>query len=155
VHVQGEKIMNTIIRWNPIREMAAMQNALDRLFEETWNGARVNNMVSSLALDVHESADAYLVSAAVPGLTHDQLQVNFQDGVLTISGEVNQETRDDARAIMLERTYGRFSRSVRLPLPVNVEGIEATLSDGVLKLTLPKTPEVQPRQIPIRVGGAQ
>ncbi len=146
--------MNTIIRWNPIREMAAMQNALDRLFEETWNGTRINNMVGSLALDVHETADAYMVSAAVPGLTHEQLQVNFQDGVLTISGEVSQETRDDARAILLERSYGRFSRSVRLPLPVNVEGIEATLDNGVLKLTLPKTPEVQPRQIPVRVQSA-
>lgn len=145
--------MSTIIRWNPIREMATMQNALDRLFEETWNGAsRGGSAVSTLALDVHENDNNYVVSAAVPGLTADQLQVNFQDGVLTISGEINQEKRDDSRAIMLERVYGKFQRSVRLPLQVNADAIEAVLDNGVLKLTLPKSPEVQPRQIPVRVN---
>lgn len=145
--------MSTIIRWNPIREMATMQNALDRLFEETWNGAsRGGSAVGTLALDVHENDNAYEVSAAVPGLTADQLQVNFQDGVLTISGEINQENRDDSRAIMLERVYGKFQRSVRLPLQVKADAIEAVLDNGILKLTLPKTPEVQPRQIPVRVN---
>jgi HSP20 family protein len=144
--------MSTIIRWNPIREMAAMQTALDRLFDETWGNNRPGTGVSTLALDVHEDANAYHVSASVPGLNSEQLQVNFQDGVLTISGEINQETRSESRALMLERTFGKFTRSVRLPMPVNVEGIEATLDNGVLNLTLPKTPEVQPRQIPVRAG---
>ncbi|MBL8132135.1 MAG: Hsp20/alpha crystallin family protein [Anaerolineae bacterium] len=144
--------MSTIIRWNPIREMAVMQNALDRLFEEAWSGGRANAAVSTLPLDVHENDSAYMVSASVPGLTADQIQVNFHDGVLTIAGEIPQETREDARAILLERTFGKFQRSVRLPLAVSVDNIEASLENGILKLTLPKTAEVQPRQIPVRVG---
>ncbi|MCK6577785.1 MAG: Hsp20/alpha crystallin family protein [Anaerolineae bacterium] len=144
--------MSTIIRWNPIREMAVMQNALDRLFEEAWSGARSNTAVSTLPLDVYENDAAYMVSASVPGLTADQIQVNFHDGVLTIAGEIPQETREDARAILLERTFGKFQRSVRLPLAVSIDNIEASLENGILKLTLPKTPEVQPRQIPVRVG---
>ena len=143
--------MSTIIRWNPIREMAVMQNALDRLFEEAWSGSRPA-AVSTLALDVHENDRAYLVTASVPGLTADQIQVNFHDGVLTISGEISQETHEEARAILLERTFGKFQRSVRLPLAVNIDNIEASLENGILKLSLPKTPEVQPRQIPVRVG---
>lgn len=144
--------MATIVRWNPLREMANMQSTLDRLFEETWSGPRAAGSTGSLALDVHENDNAYLVSAAVPGMNTDQLQVNFQDGVLTISGEINQETHDESRALMLERVYGKFQRSVRLPLAVDVDKIEASLDNGVLKLTLPKTPEVQPRQIPVRIN---
>lgn len=146
--------MNTIIRWNPMREMAVMQNALDRLFDETWGGSRTGAQ-GSLALDIHEDANTYHLSAAVPGLNADQLQIHFQDGVLTISGEVTQETRDEARAVLLERTYGKFARSVRLPIAINADAIEASLDNGVLRLALPKVPEVQPRQIPVRINRPQ
>ena len=143
--------MTTIVRWNPIREMAAMQGALDRLFDETWRGVRSADS-GSLALDVHETDNAYLVSAALPGVNADAVSINLLDGVLTISGEVEQHTPENSRALMLERGYGKFQRSIRLPQSVDAGAVEARMENGVLTLTLPKTPEAQPRTIQVKTG---
>lgn len=145
--------MSTIIRWNPIREMAAMQSAMDRLFDETWRGYRSVDTSLALAVDVHETETAYHIVAALPGVSADSINVSLHEDVLTISGELPQPTYpENARALLLERTYGKFSRSIRLPDAVVADQIEANLENGVLTLNLPKTPEVQPRQIPVRVG---
>ena|SRR5450432_3822579 len=139
--------MTTVVRWNPVREMAAMQGALERLFDENWRGSAD---ASALALDVHESDTAYVVSATLPGVNADAVNISLHDGVLTISGEIPQVTQENSRALVLERAYGKFQRSIRLPLPVNANAIEATIENGVLALTLPKTPEAQPRVIPVK-----
>lgn len=145
--------MSTIIRWNPIREMAAMQNAMDRLMENNWRGYRSVDTSLALPLDVHETETAYHVVAALPGVLSDTVNVSLHDGVLTISGELPQPScPENARALLLERTYGKFSRSVRLPEPVVADQIEATLDNGLLNLNLPKSPEAQPKQIPVRVS---
>jgi HSP20 family protein len=144
--------MSTIIRWNPVREMAAMQSAMDRLFDETWRNYRTVDTSLALALDVHETETAFHVVASLPGVPADTVNINLQEDVLTISGEVPQPTYPEgARALLLERTYGKFSRSIRLPEAVVTDQIEATLDNGVLTLNLPKSPEVQPKQIPVRV----
>ena len=145
--------MSTIIRWNPIREMAAMQNAMDRLFEDTWRGYRNVDTSLALPLDVHETETAYHVVAALPGVPSDTVNVSLHDDVLTISGELPQPAYpENARTLLLERTYGKFSRSVRLPEQVVADQIEASLDNGLLTLNLPKTPEAQPKQIPVRVS---
>lgn len=144
--------MTTIVRWNPLREMAAMQGALDRLFDETWRTARSGSDTGALALDVHETDNAYLVSAALPGVNADAVNINLQDGVLTISGEVEQQTPENSRALMLERGYGKFQRSIRLPQSVDTGSVEARMENGVLTLTLPKTPEAKPRTIQVKTG---
>lgn len=130
-----------------------MQGALDRLFDETWRGARNGSDTGSLALDVHETDNAYLVSAALPGVNADAVNINLLDGVLTISGEVEQHTPENSRALMLERGYGKFQRSIRLPQSVDASAVEARMENGVLALTLPKTPEAQPRTIPVKTTG--
>lgn len=145
--------MSTIIRWNPIREMAAMQSAMDRLFEDTWRGYRNVDTSLALPLDVHETETAYHVVAALPGVPSDTINVSLHDDVLTISGELPQPSYpENARALLLERTYGKFSRSIRLPEQVAADQIEASLDNGLLTLNLPKTPEAQPKQIPVRVN---
>lgn len=145
--------MSTIIRWNPIREMAAMQSAMDRLFEDTWRGYRNVDTSLALALDVHETETAYHIVAALPGVPSDTINVSLHDDVLTISGELPQPSYpENARALLLERTYGKFSRSIRLPEQVAADQIEASLDNGLLTLNLPKTPEAQPKQIPVRVA---
>lgn len=145
--------MNTIIRWNPLREMAAMQNALDRIFEDTWRSARPIFAGNGLSLDVYEADNAYTVVTSLPGLTADQIQVSMHDGVLTISGELPQGTvPENARVLLQERAFGKFTRSITLPQTVDVEHIEAAFENGVLTLTLPKVPEVQPKLIPVRAG---
>lgn len=143
--------MATIVRWNPFREMAAMQSAMDRLFEDSWRGMQSTLTRGTLALDIHESDAAYTVTAALPGLTADQIQVTMHDGVLTISAEVPQPAAaENSRVLLQERVYGRLSRSVTLPEAVDNGAVEATYENGVLTLTLPKVPEAQPRTIPVK-----
>lgn len=145
--------MSTIIRWNPIREMAGVQGAFDRFFDEAWRSYRNIDTSLALPLDVHETETAYHVVAALPGVPSDSINVSLHDDVLTITGELPQPTYpENARALLLERTYGKFSRSVRLPEQVVADQIEATLDNGVLTLSLPKSPEAQPKTIPVRVG---
>jgi HSP20 family protein len=150
--------MNTIVRWNPFREMAAMQSAMDRLFDETWRGFRPTAAGNSLALDVFETDQAYILFTALPGINPQDIHVSMEDDVLTISGEVPQpafDEKENARTLMLERSYGKFTRSVRVGMPVDSEKIEAAYENGVLKLTLPKTPQAQPKVIPVRVGAKE
>ena len=104
--------MSTVVRWNPAREVAAMQGALDRLFDENWRSARNGTQSGSLSLDVHETDQAYFVSAVVPGVTAEALNISLHDGVLTISGEVPQPTHENARALLLERGYGKPRQEV-------------------------------------------
>lgn len=141
--------MPTMVRWNPIREMAAMQNAIDRAFDETWRTVRAASN-GSLALDVHETDNGYTVFAALPGATPENINVNMHDGVLTITGEIAQPTVENSRILLAERTFGKYTRSIRLPQTVDMNAIEATFENGILTLNLPKSPEAQPRQIPVR-----
>ena len=144
--------MTTVVRWNPLREMVAMQNAFDRYFDDNWRGTRASADVGALPLDVHESDQAYVVSAALPGVNSDAVNVSLHDGLLTISGEIPQFTQENSRALMLERVYGKFQRTIRLPQPVDANAVEATIENGVLTLTLPKTPEAQPRIIQVKAS---
>jgi HSP20 family protein len=150
--------MSTLIRWNPVREMAAMQSAMDRLFDETWRGARPTVAGNAMALDVYETDAAYTVYAALPGVNSDQINISYQDDVLTISGEVEQpkfNEGDNTRVLVFERSYGKFSRSIRLAQALDADKVEANYENGVLMLTLPKTPEAQPRLIPVKSNGTK
>lgn len=141
----------TLVRWNPFREVAAMQRMMDRLMDETWNNVQPVFNASALALDVHESADNYVVSAVLPGITPDKIDITFNDRTLTISAEIPQpEIPEGVRVLMNERIYGKFSRSVSLATPVDSDKIAAEYVNGVLTLTLPKAESAKPRQIPVR-----
>jgi len=143
--------MNAVVRWNPIRDFAAMQSAMDRIFDETWRGFR-EGVGENLPLNVYETESTYQVIAPVPGVDSESLNISFQDDVLTISAELKREIApENGKTLMLERTFGKFTRSVRLPQAVVADEISAVLENGVLTLTLPKVPEAQPRQIPVRV----
>lgn len=142
---------NNIIRWNPVRELAAMQSAMDRIFEDTWRDMRVNTNGLSLSVDVHENENAYTIVADLPGVKSDDIHVTLHDGVLTISAETKREqTREGQRTLIQERSYGQITRRFSLPQAVDTENVNADYTDGVLTLTLPKTPDAQPRQIPIK-----
>ena len=151
--------MANITRWNPIREMAAMQNALDRMFDEGWRGWQGEDAMGtrSLALDVQEDDNNYVITTALPGVQADNIKINLQNDYLTIEGEIPEQTteKQDSRFLMRERSYGRFSRTIRLPQPVNRDRVEATYEDGILRLTLPKSEEAQPRQITVKTGQKQ
>lgn len=143
-----------INRWNPMSEMVAMHRTIDSMFDEAWRPLYDHN----LAMDIDETQTAYTVTAAIPGIEPENINIQMHDRVLTIRGEIRREREetegDDAnkRVIMRERRYGHFSRSVRLAQPVAAESVEATYENGILKLVLPKTDDAQPHRIPINVS---
>lgn len=106
------------------------------------------------AIDVSENEGAYLVKAELPGVAREDLDVTIKDGVLAINAERKKEKKDDkdGRVIREERYYGKFVRSLRLGSDVDESGIEAHYEDGVLNLSLPKTAEVKPRKVDIKIG---
>lgn len=146
--------MANIRRWDPFSEMLSLRDAMGQLFEDSYvNPARLNNgSALTMPLDVSETQDSFIVDAVVPGLKPEDLDITIQDNVLTIRGETRkeQQTGDkQANFHLLERRYGRFSRSISLPTPVQVDNIHATLEHGVLHLEIPKAEEVKPRKITV------
>lgn len=140
----------TIVRWNPLRDLAAMQSAMDRFFDDSWRSIRTS--ADSLLLDVHETESEYKVVTSLPGVKSEDVSVSLNNDVLTITAETRQEVMpQNSKPLLVERSYGKIMRSIRLPVPVVADKIEAVMENGVLQLTLPKTPESQPRQIPVRV----
>ena len=107
-----------------------------------------------LALDVEENADGYVVRADLPGVNLDDISVHIHDDLLTISAETTAENSDENnRVLMRERRSGKFSRSLRFPVPVNGDAVEASFDSGVLNIAVPKEEHVKPRQIPVTASG--
>jgi HSP20 family protein len=138
-----------------------MQNAMDRWFNESLRGWRPlieegTFDANMLALDVHEDDKNFTVVTALPGVKPENIQVKLHDDLLSIEAEIPEqktEKKEDSKVLLQERVYGKFSRRVRLPQPVNSSKVEAAYSDGVLTLTLPKAEEAQPKMIQIKTDG--
>jgi len=146
--------MRMIVRRDPmLREMAAWRNAMDRVFENVAEQNYWNRTASwALALDVAETEDNFLVKASVPGINPDDLDITLTDNVLTIRGEIPENTElENVQWHLEERRAGSFQRSITLPTPVDASGIEATYVDGVLSLNVPKVEEIKPKRIEVKV----
>jgi len=148
--------MTRIVRWNPLREMAQMQNALDRILDETWGNVDQNRFVTGrnwLALDVHENDEAYVVVADFPGVMPDAIDVTLHENTLTISGEIQKaEVPEGTQTLLNERVFGTFRRNITLPSHVDADNVIANYNEGVLTLNIPKSEESRPRQIAVNAG---
>lgn len=147
--------MSTLIRWNPVREISAMERLLNNMIEDRTRairGTANDTATGTLALDVVENETGFAVTTTLPGINAEDIKINLHEDVLTISAEIaqNTEKKDGERVLLRERTWGKFSRSIRLPNAVNSEGVEATYENGVLHLTLPKAENALPRTIPVK-----
>lgn len=121
---------------------------LDEMFRE-WPAARGRGLAP--ALDVHEDEKQYAISVELPGVKKEDVQVELQEGTLTIRGEKSSEREEKKeQRRYTERSYGSFSRSFRLPTDADAEHLDASFRDGVLTITLPKTEEAKPRTIAIK-----
>ena len=120
-------------RWDPIRDLLAIQQHLERDAPSQAAGWRP-------PVDIQETDDRYVVTAEVPGVKQEDIQVAFNDGVLTITGvrRERQRERPCEEYHRVERGHGAFSRSFHLPVPVDPDGITADLHDGVLTVVCPK-----------------
>jgi HSP20 family protein len=105
------------------------------------------------ALDVHEDKDNFIVRVELPGMKREDIDVSLHDGALSISGERKTEKKyEEAEVYRTERFFGKFQRTVTLPVPVAPDKVKAQYKDGILTVTLPKTEEAKPKQIDVNVG---
>jgi len=136
----------TLVR-NPILH-GSLNAELDRMFGWALGSDQSHTHRAGPPLDVVQEEQRYVVRADLPGLGRDEVEITFQDGVLTIKGEKKQdESPENHRLHLQERFHGSFVRNLRLPERVDTDKIEATMKDGVLELVLPFVPELQPRKI--------
>jgi HSP20 family protein len=147
----------SIVKWNPFREMVALHEDMDRLFSRLDGGARENSVSGGqnwmLAMDVVETGDEIKLKASVPGIEPENIQIQVEDNVLTVSGERRFEDKvEQGKYTWLEQRYGSFSRSVTLPRWADSERIEASYRHGVLELTVPRREESKPRRIELKLG---
>jgi HSP20 family protein len=126
---------------------------INRLFDtlfDTANGSTTRSQRWMPAMDLVEADDRFLLKADLPGLSEDDVAIEVQDNVLTVSGERKAEhERKEKGFYRLERSFGRFSRSLTLPEGVNADAISANFDKGVLEVTIPKPEERKPRRIAI------
>jgi HSP20 family protein len=141
--------------WDPFRELWNMRRVMNRFVDEAFD-RQVSGWTPEewgLALDVSENADRFVVKASIPGINPDDLEITFNNDILTIKGEIqSEEESEDSRYHLRERRYGHFSRSLTLPTKVQADKISANYDAGVLTLTLPKAEEVKPKRIAIQAG---
>jgi HSP20 family protein len=143
---------------HPLASTLDRFNTINRMLEQVLpDGVRAAAPVWDPPLEVAERADAYLIAADLPGVREDQLELNFENNVLTLRGsKAPSFAPSPERALRVhfsERQGGTFERSVRLPEYVEGDRIEARLVDGVLQVTIPKSPAAQPRKISISSAG--
>ena len=128
-------------RWDPIRDLLAIQQRLDRFAPGPAGWVP--------PVDLHETPEQYVVTAELPGLRRDDLEIHMHDGLLTLSGARRERGLPYEQYHRVERGHGTFSRTFQLPIPVDAEHITADLRDGVLTVICPKTVEPGARRIRI------
>jgi HSP20 family protein len=147
--------MNTLSRWDPLREMYALQRMVNRMVDESFSGEQnqLNETGWHLPMDVLEKDEEFIVRASVPGLKPEDVDITFTNNTLTLQGEtLSEEQVEEERYHLRERRYGKFYRSITFPTRVNGDAIDAHYENGELTLRLPKAEEVKPRRIAIKSG---
>jgi HSP20 family protein len=150
-----------IVRWEPLRELTSLQNEMNRLFNAAFDapttggdGGQGRRWVP--AMDLLETDEHFVLRADLPGVREEDVNIELEDSVLTISGERKSEHEEREEGYYrVERAFGRFSRSLTLPKGVDPEAVSAAFDAGVLEVRIPKPEERKPRKIAIAVGSTQ
>ena len=144
-----------VIRFNPWRNAVSLREATDQLLEDSfvrprrgW-GQGTAEQPYQLPLDVYTTPEEIIVSASLPGLTPDEVDISVEDNVLTISADI-QAPLENVDYVFQERPYGAFTRKLALNVPVEADKAEAIFENGVLTLTLPKAEEIKPKVIKVK-----
>jgi HSP20 family protein len=149
-----------IVRWEPLRELASLQNEMNRLFGTVFDAPAQGGNGGTLrrwmpAMDLVETDDHFVLRADLPGLSEKDVNIEVEDSVLTVSGERKAEHETTQEGYhRVERAFGSFSRSLTLPEGVDAESVAASFDRGVLEITIPKPEQRKPRKISIGVGNA-
>ncbi len=133
--------------------MTTRNNAVsdfDTFFDDMFGNWGIKNSTIP-SVDVYEDKDAYYLEAELPGYTENDVNIHVEKHVLHISSEKSNEKKENKKFLVRERTYVKFDRSFTLPEGINEDQIEAEFNNGILKVTLPKTPVEQPRKIEVKI----
>ena len=149
-----------LIRWEPVAELNTIQNEMNRLFNTFFDqpapasrGGGAQSRRWMPAMDLVETADQYVLRADLPGLSDDDVNVQLEDNVLTISGERQaRHEQNEEGYYRIERAFGSFARSLTLPAGVNPDDVQAHFDRGVLEIRIPKPEQKKPRQVQISLG---
>jgi HSP20 family protein len=157
-----EDDMTVMTSWNLFDDLRTAQDELYRMsrMPGQWlgqfgqqAGTGPATQAWAPAIDITERKDAYMVTAELPGIKIEDLQITFQDGLLTIQGERHVEHDPATEKVhRAERRYGAFRRSITVPSHVLADAIDASAQDGVLQVLVPKAPEVHAKRIQVRAG---
>jgi HSP20 family protein len=147
-----------IVRWDPFDAFLGAQEDLNQMFRRGW--LRTPGTDESLAeggkwapaVDIYETSDSLVVEAELPGIDPKDIEVTVDDGVLTVKGERKHEKEvEDENYYRVERAYGVFTRSVRLPADTEADNVKASYDSGVLKVTVPKVEPKAPKPVPVTI----
>ena len=148
-----------LIRWEPVAELNAIQNEMNRLFNTFVDPSAPTGRGNGTTrrwlppMDLVETADHYVLRADLPGLSDGDVNVQLEDNLLTISGERKAEREDQQEGYYrLERAFGAFSRSLTLPDGVDPDGVQAHFDRGVLEIRVPKPEQKKPKTVQITLG---
>jgi len=147
-----------LVRWEPVRELTSLQNEMNRLFNTFFdppatagNGSTLRRWIP--AMDLVETDEHFVLKADLPGLSEEDVNIEVEDNVLTISGERKAEQEEKKEGYFrVERAYGSFRRSLTLPEGVDSDAVQASFDRGVLEVRIPKPEERKPRRVSIKVG---
>ena len=147
-----------ITRWDPFRDVLALQNRMNSIFQEFNRGD--GDVMSTAAfvppVDVYEDEHKVVLKLEVPGMKESDLDIQLENNVLTVKGERKFEKEEKEENFhRIERRYGSFYRSFTIPSTVNADSVKANYDAGVLKIELEKRAEAKPKQIKVQVGGPQ
>ena len=142
--------MRTLMPWTRVTR-PEMDRLLNRFLEDKLEAESSLEAEWVPYMDVSETKDSLMAKLEVPGMDPRDIQISLQENLLTIKGEKWQDQKEqDEHYHRVERTYGRFARSVRLPVTVDGSKVVATFKNGLLAITLPKTPTSKGTTIPIK-----
>ena len=147
----------SLVRWDPFRDVGALQDRINRIFDDAFPRARTVDDDLSLcawrpAVDIYETDIAIILNAELPGVKKEDVSVEVKDNVLTIKGERSSDKEiSEDNYFRRERCFGTFSRSFSLQYRVDPEKIKARFKDGVLEIEVTKPTEEQPKQVTVNV----
>ena len=146
--------MTLLTRWDPLRDLATMQNRLNRFVREPYNAEGPEEALTTTSfappVDIYEDEHTIAVKMEVPGIDEKDIDVRIESNTLTVHGERKIEKEENFRRV--ERQYGSFTRSFTLPSSVDTGQVSAHYDKGVLKISLAKKAEAKPKQIKVNVG---
>lgn len=143
--------MSNATRWNPVRDMITLREAIDQMFNDGYVRPRGEYRAAAwqLPIDAYTTDDAIVLVADVPGLKPEQLDVTLEGDTLTIHGELPART-ESKNYLLRERVSGKFERVLTINTPIDNNKVEAVFEDGVLTLTLPKAEAAKPKTITVK-----